>query len=171
VNAYKFLDEGAVSPFARFRWPVDDWVEAAAVDPCRRGIHACRVQDLPFWLAPELWEIELDGDVVVHERKLVAPRGRLLRRLTGWNRELLDAFAGACLAETRLRFGSVPTLSGFVADIERLRAAGRTPLAAFAAARAAELAGGPRAYERERRRQAAWLANRVGLGREPMREP
>src|SRR6266540_7165136 len=57
--AYKFLDEEGVAPFTGFRWPVGDWVEVDRVDPCSGGIHACRVRDLPIWMAPELWEIEL----------------------------------------------------------------------------------------------------------------
>ncbi len=162
--AFKFLDEEGVAPFTGFRWPVGEWVDAGRVDPCRSGIHALRALDLPYWLGPRLWEIELEGEVLEQERKLVAGRGRLLRRRDEWTRDLLDAFAAACLARTRGKFGSVPILSGFVADIERFRARGRIPLAAFAAARAAELSGGARAYERERLRQAAWLAERLGLG-------
>lgn len=162
--AYKFLEAGGVSPFAGFQWPVGEWVDAAAADPCRRGIHACRIADLPFWLGKELWEIELDGEIVEQERKLVARRGRLIRRREEWTDALLDAFAADCLLRTRRRFGSVPILSGFVADIEGFRATGRVGLAAFAAARAAEVAEGPPAYERERLRQAAWLAERLDAG-------
>jgi hypothetical protein len=164
VIAYKFLNEGAVSPFAGFRWPADEWVDAAGTDPCSRGIHACRVTDLPFWLGKELWEIELAGDVVVQERKVVAPRGRLVRRIGEWNRALLNEFGLDLRARTRIRFGAVAGLAGYVGDIERHLETGRVPLAAFAAARAAELAGGPVEYERERARQAAWLADRLGLG-------
>jgi hypothetical protein len=54
-------------------------------------------------------------------------------------------------------------LGGYVADIDRFRASDPHGFAAFAAARA-ELSGGPAAYEVERRRQAAWLAERLGLG-------
>ncbi len=162
--AYKFLEEGAVSPFAGFRWPVGEWVDAAAADPCRRGIHACRVQDLPFWLGSELWEIELDAGVVVQQRKVVAPRGRLVRRVADWNPGVLADFGASVLARTRTRFGAVAGLSGYVGDIQHHLATGRVPLAAFAAARAAEVSGGASEYERERSRQAAWLADRLGLG-------
>jgi hypothetical protein len=55
-------------------------------------------------------------------------------------------------------------LAGFVADVDRFVAAGRIPIAGFAAARAAELRDGPAAYARERSVQAAWLAERLGLG-------
>jgi hypothetical protein len=164
MNAYKFLAEGAVSPFAGFRWQVGDWVEAASADVCRLGIHACRVGDLPFWLGAELWEIELGGDVIVHPRKVVAPRGRLVRRVEQWNAATRSEFGKSLLAHTRRRFGAVAGVAGYVGDIESHLSTGRVPLAAFAAARAAEVAGGAAEYERERARQAAWLAERLGLG-------
>jgi len=164
VIAFKFLDRHGAAPFTGFQWPVGEWVDAERVEPCRAGIHALRPRDLPYWLGAQLWEIELDGEIVEQERKLVARRGRLIRRREEWTDALLDAFAADCLLRTRRRFGSVPILSGFVADIERFRATGRVGLAAFAAARAAEVAEGPPAYERERLRQAAWLAERLDAG-------
>ena len=163
-TAYKVLELGRVAPFSRFVWPEDEWVEAETVEPCRSGIHACRPHDLPYWLWPELWAIEPDGDVVEQERKVVARRGRLLRRIGEWNVDLLRAFTASCRAETKLRVGSLPSLSGFVGDIDRFRSGDRHGLAAFAAARAAELHAGPAGYVRERARQAAWLADRLGLG-------
>jgi hypothetical protein len=162
--AFKFLDEGEVAPFTGFRWPVGDWVEVDRVDPCSGGIHACRVRDLPIWMGHELWEIELDGEVVELERKLVAARGRLLRRVDGWNEELLEAFGSSCARRTRERVGFLPILSGFVVDIDRFVAQRRFAIAGFAAARAAELRDGPAAYDRERLLQATWLAKRLGLG-------
>jgi hypothetical protein len=164
MTLYKVLDPGAVAPFTRFAWTEGEWVEAEAVEPCRSGIHACRVRDLPYWLGAELWELEVGGDVIEQERKVVAGRGRLARRIPEWNVELLRAFTASCRAETKLRVGSIALLSGFVGDIDRFRSGDRHGLAAFAAARAAELSGGPQAYNRERGRQAAWLADRLGLG-------
>jgi hypothetical protein len=164
VIAYKVLDTGGVAPFTRFRWPEGQWVEAGTVEPCRSGIHACRPSDLPYWLGPELWQIELEGDVMERERKVIGRRGRLVRRIPEWNGELLRAFTASCRAETKLRVGSIPPLNGYVGDIDRFRSQDRHGLAAFAAARAAELSGGRGAYERERTRQAAWLAERLGLG-------
>jgi hypothetical protein len=163
MTLYKVLDAGGVGPYTRFAWPEDEWVEAEAIEPCRSGVHACRVRDLPYWLGPELWEIELDGELTEQERKVVAGRGRLVRRVPEWNVELLRAFTASCRAATKLRVGSIALLSGYVGDIDRFRSGDRHGLAAFASARAAELSGGPRAYERERARQAAWLADRLGL--------
>jgi hypothetical protein len=163
VIAYKFLDDGAVGPFTGFRWPVDEWVEADGVDLCSEGIHACRVRDLPVWLGRELWEIELDGNVVEQELKLVAPRGRLLRRIDEWNEDVAREFGRFCARRTRERVGFLPVLSGYVGDVERFVAQQRIPIAGFAAARAAERRDGPVAYQEERSAQAAWLAERLRL--------
>ncbi len=163
MRALKFLDTGRVAPFTRFRWPLEDWVEARPADPCRSGIHALRRTDLPYWLGRELWEIELDGEIVEQERKIVASRGRLVRRVDGWTTALLDEFADDLLRRTKLRVGHVAIVGGYVGDIARFRSQRRFGLAAFAAARAAELNGGAAEYDRERRHQAEWLAARLAL--------
>jgi hypothetical protein len=165
VIAYKFLDAGAVAPFTGFRWTVGEWVEADRADPCREGIHACRPRDLPLWLADELWELELDGEIVEQERKVVAQRGRLARRIEAWTPRLADEFGRFCARRTRERVGFLPVLSGYVGDVERFVAQGRIPIAGFAAARAAEHRDGPAAYDAERSAQAAWLAERLEIER------
>ena len=75
--AYKFLRSGRIRPFSAFQWPEPDvWVHAPRdLAACKRGIHACRPRDLPWWLADELWEIELDGHVQPDEHKVIAPAG------------------------------------------------------------------------------------------------
>jgi hypothetical protein len=100
---------------------------------------------------------------VEHPRKIVAPRGRLVRQIEEWGASARRDFGASVLKRTRLRFGAVAGVGGYVGDMERHLASGRVPLAAFAAARAAEVAGGPVEYERERARQAAWLAERLTL--------
>jgi hypothetical protein len=161
--AYKFLEVGSIGRFTGFRWTADTWIEAKATDPCRAGIHACRVRDLPIWLDDELWEIELGGEVVHGDRKIVATRGRLTNRIERWTPDLAYEFGRYCAKRTRERVGFLPFLSGFVADVDRFVAQNRIAIAGFAAARAAELRDGPAAYEAERSAQAAWLADRLGL--------
>jgi hypothetical protein len=161
--AYKFLRSGGVGRFTGFRWAVDVWTEAEAADPCRAGIHACRIRDLPLWLDEELWEIELGGDIVEGDRKVVAMRGRLTRPIQPWTPALSKEFGRYCAQRTRERVGYVPVLSGFVYDVERFVAQNRIAIAGFAAARAAELRDGPAAYAAERTAQASWLADRLGL--------
>jgi hypothetical protein len=161
--AYKFLASGAVAPFTGFLWEPGAWVVADSPEPCRRGIHACRLRDLPIWLGDELWEMELEGDVVQQERKLVASRARLTRRIESWTPTLAQEFGRFCARRTRRHVGFLPALCGFVSDVERFVSERRIPIAGFAAARAAELAGGPAAYEAERLAQASWLAESLGL--------
>ena len=161
--AYKFLARGAVGPFTGFSWRPEVWVEADHADPCRRGIHACHTRHLPIWLGPELWEIELGGEIIEGERKLVAQRGRLTHRIENWTPDLAMEFGRFCVRRTRRRVGYLPVISGYVADVNRFVAQRRIPLAALAAARAAERRDGPAAYDAERLAQATWLAERLGL--------
>lgn len=161
--AYKFLGTGGIGRFTGFRWPTDTWIEAGGADKCRVGIHACRVGDLPIWLDDELWEIELGGAVAEGDRKIVAARGRLSKRIEGWTPGLAHEFGRYCAERTRKRVGFLPFLSGFVADVDRFVAQNRIAIAGFAAARAAELRDGPAAYAAERAAQASWLAEQLGL--------
>ena len=161
--AYKFLAEGSVGPFSGFKWKPGEWVRADSADLCRQGIHACRTRDLPIWLDDELWEVELDGTILEQERKLVAERGRLGRRIEAWTADLALDFGRFCARRTRLQVGFLPTLSGFVGDVDRFVSQRRIAIAGFAAARAAELRDGPAAYDAERLAQAAWLAERLEL--------
>jgi hypothetical protein len=78
MRAYKFLDARGRAPFTLTPWPVGEWVEAAAVVPCREGVHACAIEDLSYWLAVALWEIELEEPVTRAGNKLAARRGRLV---------------------------------------------------------------------------------------------
>ena len=80
------------------------WVRTGGdTDPCRRGIHACRPRDLPWWLADELWEIELDGEIRRDEHKLVALAGRLRGRIDGWTAACAQEYAAACAWRARDR--------------------------------------------------------------------
>jgi hypothetical protein len=161
--AYKFLGAGALGRFSGFQWQPNVWVEVEDPQPCRQGVHACHPRHLPIWLDAELWQIELDGDILEGERKLVGERGRLTRRIEQWTPELAHEFGRFCARRTRERVGFLPHLAGFVADADRFVSQGRIPLAAFAAARSAELRDGPAGYEVERQVQAAWLVDHLGL--------
>ena len=108
--AYKFLAVGAVGPFSAMRWPrptgdaPGDWVRSGAVaSMCRRGVHACRVRDLPWWIAAELWRVELEGPLTVGEHKLAAPAGRLLGRVDAWTGDVAREYADACAWRARDR--------------------------------------------------------------------
>lgn len=101
--AYKFLRAGRVGAFSGFRWPAPGrWVRVSdTVAMCREGIHACRVRDLPWWLAEELWEIELGGDVQPDEHKVIARAGRLRSRVEAWTPGCATEYGVACAWRAR----------------------------------------------------------------------
>ncbi|MDQ3933597.1 MAG: hypothetical protein M3340_03080, partial [Actinomycetota bacterium] len=103
VTAYKFLEEGRVAPFSRHVWPDDgSWVRAnGATEPCRGGVHACRVGDLPMWIRPELWQIELEGAIAEHDTKISASAGRLVRRVEAWDEDTANQLKVDCAFRAR----------------------------------------------------------------------
>ena len=166
MTAYKFLAEDGAGIFSRFRWPLPNggpgaWVEAE-VSPCRSGVHACRPSDLPYWVAPMLFEVELDGEVVAQAMKVVAPRGRLTRRVEAWNEDAREAYSQMCIARAAELAASLPARLREWAPPREASAAGPA-LMGFIAARMAEEIGGLDAYVDERARQADWLVERLQL--------
>lgn len=102
--AFKFLTHGTIGPYSKFVWPKPSntdpgaWVtEEASLSPCARGIHACLPADLALWLAAELWLVELDGKIERQRHKLVAERGRLIKRIDAWNHETFGLFGQASI--------------------------------------------------------------------------
>ncbi len=107
MRAYKFTRPGAVGLLTGFSWPQPSggspgsWVEASSATLCRAGIHACRPAQLPFWVAEELWVIELDGEVAESPSKLVAGRGRLVEPVEAWSAGGDAAFGRDCALRAR----------------------------------------------------------------------
>jgi hypothetical protein len=122
--AYKFLRAGRLAPFSGFRWPEPGvWVRADGEGaPCRTGIHACRLQDLPWRLADELWEIELDEQLQVDEHKILAPAGRLLSPIERWTRACAEQYAEACAWRARDHAVRALTRAGHAESATRLAA-------------------------------------------------
>jgi hypothetical protein len=165
--AYKFLRSDRSSLFTGYRWRLPNggpgpWLDAA-VEPCRSGIHACRVSDLPLWVGHALYEIELDGEVVEQRNKLVASRGRLVRRVEAWDDECRDAYTRMCADRAHeLAMNASPTLDAWDAVVEPSVPEGPA-LLGFVAARIAEEISGPEAYRAERAGQTRWLVDRLGI--------
>jgi hypothetical protein len=160
VIAYKFLRPDGTSVFTGFRWPLPDggpgaWVDAP-VEPCQTGIHACRAADLPYWVGRALYEIELDGPILEQPTKVVAERGRLVRRIDAWDDALRDEYTRMCADRgiELVRGAGLP--NGWEAALEGSIPEGPA-LLGFMAARAAEEISGVDGYYAERARQSAWL--------------
>jgi hypothetical protein len=143
VIAYKFLRPGRRGPFSDFAWPQGEWVEAdGPLEECRSGIHACRPGQLAYWLGPELWELELDGEIVEAPLKLVARRGRLARPVAAWDDAARLELGEECVR--RIARYAVLELRelGLEGDGERLEHAGTVAELAAVASRVAETARG-----------------------------
>ena len=197
--AYKFLRSGTIGRFSEFRWPTPagdgpgGWVATEGeLENCRNGIHACRRADLLGWIDDELWEIELDGPIQQLASLVVAPRGRLTRRLEAWDDSLALEFATACAKRARIEepAAAPAQAAAFGADAEAL-VRGRRPemweevpgippqspaataanlgfvVAHAAGSAAAERSGDADAYQAgfddERAWQLDWLTERLGL--------
>ncbi len=101
MKAYKFLRAGRRAPFSDLVWPEAGWVAVdGPLDACRSGIHACRPGHLAYWLLPELWEIELEGELLEAELKVVARRGRLTNRIDTWDDAVSRDLAEECVRRT-----------------------------------------------------------------------
>jgi hypothetical protein len=120
------------------------------------------VLDLPYWVAPALYEIELDGDVAELSLKVAAPRGRLVRRVDAWDDEARDAYCHMCIDRAgELAASAGRGLAGWAPPHDA--AAAGPALMGFMAARIAEQTGGLDVYVDERVRQSRWLADRLSL--------
>ena len=165
---YKFLRRDGTSVFTGFRWPLPEhgspgrWVDAQ-VDPCRSGVHACWLAELPMWVAPALYQIELDGTIVEQRWKVVASRGRLVRRIEAWDDQLRDAYTRMCADRAHdLALRAAPPLHDWDAVIEPSVPEGPA-LLGFVAARIGEERRGILGYHAERARQTAWLVEHLAL--------
>jgi hypothetical protein len=122
--AYKFLRSGRIGTFSAFQWPDPGvWVRAPRnLAACRRGIHACRPGDLPWWLADELWEIELDGPVEADEHKIIAPAGRLHSQIDAWTPACAQEYGDACAWRAQARAVQALTGAGHQHEAHQLAA-------------------------------------------------
>jgi hypothetical protein len=127
-------------------------------------VHACRVDQLPYWVNRELWEIELAGEIVEGTYKLAAQEGRLVRMVDTWDEAAQIELGRACAGRIRELVppgAGGPELDALGADLDRLAAAGKAASACYIAAVIAERAGGTEARRAERSLQAAWFAEHV----------
>lgn len=179
--AYKFLAEAGLGRFSEARWPLPEagqpgaWLSAAGpVRPCVSGIHASRVEKLPYWLDRQLFEIELEGALVETESALVAERGRLIRRVDAWNDAGRAALCSFCQQRTEANLTRVAEEAPaelerarfFVNEVQTFVQMGAYATAAYVAAVAAHVASDlepEAAYRAERAKQAEFLATYLGL--------
>jgi hypothetical protein len=154
MHAWKFLREGAVERFSGERWPAPGrWREGPA--------DACREDDLPLWIAPELWAVELRDPVAETPVKVAAGAARLVERVATWDAAAAEAFTRA--AVERVRSLGLPDYARdaeayCLDEADPFRAAA---LGSLIAIHAAERAGGELAVRRERHAQTGFFRDNV----------
>jgi len=173
VRAYKFLRNDGTTLITGFQWPSEEWVESEGpLGWCENGIHACRVDDLPHWLGPELWVMELAGETLPAVDSIIARKARLLDRIDAWSGGVAREFADSCAQRASALAGRASSAAAErAADAVADAASGWVAGAAYvAAAVAAEVATGSRSgalYQRqflaEPSHQAEWLRDRLAL--------
>jgi hypothetical protein len=177
MRAWKFLKRGAIGPVSGFRWPLPStsgpsaWVETEEAPAiCVRGVHACRAEELGYWVNRELWELELDGDVIEGPECVIAPRGRLVRRIEAWSDGGDMTFVRACTDRLRER-SSAPGAERFaeyVQDIDKWIARGVASAPAYICALICARIGVAldgddewSGFRRERAWQSQWIARQL----------
>ncbi len=125
MSWFKFLGHDATAPFSGRPWPQPsggrpgEWMTwPGPRDPCRAGLHVCRLADLPLWMNEELFAVEVDGEVDEYSTFAVTARARLSARIEDWGFETAHRLSDDCAWRTR-------TLA-----VETLRLEGRDPEAA-----------------------------------------
>jgi hypothetical protein len=105
MTYYKVLAADGVSPQhgGSGKWfipkgkRVGKWMPAIKdIQPCTRGYHFVNIEQLPHWLGPTLYEIEVRGQVIHEADKSVAEQARLVRKVETWNDKTLRLFAADC---------------------------------------------------------------------------
>jgi hypothetical protein len=160
------------------RWPLPEgdrpgeWLVAEGpLGLCANGIHASSVDQLPQWLGDELWEAELDGEVLRTEAALVAARARLVRHVDAWDKAARLAFCQDCGQRARELVAEYPAGAEIVAEIGVFTEQGVVAEVGYwTALLAGEKATGRRsgadydvAFARERAAQADWLRRELRL--------
>lgn len=160
--AFAFTGPGATRPFVGGHWPEPGtWVD---------GARGSVIRHLPVWIAAELWLVELDGAVHEVETQLRSERGRLVRRITAWDDAAALAFAESCadrivalVDAARSNGAAGDRIAAYGDDARALVEPAHANVAGWVAAQAAAAVEGEHGAERERERQAAWLADRLDL--------
>jgi hypothetical protein len=182
VIAYKFLNAAGRGRFSEACWPlpVDGgpgaWLSASLpLLPCVRGVHALLPQQLPFWLDQQLWEIELDGQIIERDSMLVAQRGRLLRRIEGWSQAGWEALCEFVRQRSEMHIARVAQECSeqlerarfYMQEVDAFIGLGAYPTAVYVAAVAAHVGSAlapEAAYRAERAQQAHFLSGYLQLG-------
>ena len=98
MKYYKTTKQNRNGTHTNFQYPeINIWtapVEGELV-ACENGYHFCTIEQLPQWLDEEIYEIEVDGEILECDNKSVARSIRLVKKLN-WNEKKARLFAADC---------------------------------------------------------------------------
>ena len=149
------------------RWTVNRWRHVKPpLRACSHGLHVVTVNQLPAWLGPTIWRVEVEGARLDEADKIVVERARITTRCDGWNEVSARLFAADCAEHVLPIFEKArPNDDRPRKAIEAARAFARDEIgdaawaAAWAAARAAAWAAAR--ITTAAARDAAWAAERA----------
>jgi len=105
ATLYKFLDSDKAI-YGRGSWYLPrgkrpgKWMPLVTnIRLCRRGYHVMYGRDRIYWLHRTMYEVEIRGNYIIGNNKIVAQQARLLRHVDEWNDRSARLFACACAAK------------------------------------------------------------------------
>ncbi len=118
---------------------------------CESGYHVCTIDQLPMWIAPAIYVVEVRGEKVEDNKKSAWQQARLVRRLGGWGMAEMVEWAETC--------------AGRVAHLrsDANAANARAAAAASASAAAANARAAAAAYAIERQWQVDLLRRMLNI--------
>ena len=78
--------------------PPPNWMPAIKGDlvACQNGYHILKREQVILWLGPEIWEVEVDGEIIKDTEKCLVRKARLTKQLKNWNERTARLFAADC---------------------------------------------------------------------------
>jgi hypothetical protein len=159
TRLFKFLDRGGVGCFSGRVWSLPEggvpgaWMQTqGAIDPCRQGVHVCRVEDLAHWAAGELYEAEIGGAVCDAPDGVIAERARLVREVGQW-----PAIAREAVSRSRSRAAALPpsdAVRTYIEELDGFASRQEWPVALYCGAMAFAAHADPSGHDGERTRAA-----------------
>jgi hypothetical protein len=94
MTYYKFLTENNKGSFSGFDYTdylpkngkPGKWLPLIEdLEMCETGYHACKKADVLEWLNAQMFEVELRGETIVGDNKVVAQQMRYVKKIVKWN--------------------------------------------------------------------------------------
>lgn len=105
MKYYKFITKENLGAYSGFNYSEylpkngkpGKWLpKLSNITVCLHGYHACTSKSCAVWVDAQLYEVELQGDIVVAHNKVVAERIRFIRKIDQWDERNQRLFSCWC---------------------------------------------------------------------------